>query len=146
MSPKLVKEKAQSKKHRAALAALMQSVRAGEKAAAAIGKYGKAAIAAGVTRDQFVAALQKLWGFKSLRIGSKNYNAVKARISYYALKAGYKSPRNYGAKAPAKQVTAPRGATAAVLEFLANQFGVESDEVNAVLRAIVSEASDYVVE
>jgi hypothetical protein len=135
----------QSKKHRAALAALLQSVRDGEKAATAIGKYGKAAIAAGVSRDEFVAGLQKMWGFKSLRVNSKAYNAIKSRISYYTLKAGYAKAKG-GATAPAKPVSVPRGAVEAVLEMLVNNFHVDEDAVAAVVRAIAVKANGFVVE
>jgi len=138
-------EKIQSKKHRAALAALLQSVRAGAKAAENVAKFGKAARAAGVTRDEFVAALQKMWGMSKHRVGSKNYRAIVSRVSYWTLQAGY-DKRRKDDKAPAKPVSVPRGAVEAVLEMLVNNFNVDEDAVAAVVRAIAAKANGFVVE
>jgi|LakMenE18May11ns_1017448.scaffolds.fasta_scaffold9627281_1 hypothetical protein len=138
-------DKNQSNKQRAALAALVQSVRAGHKAAENVAKFGKAAIAAGVTRDQFVAALQKMWGMSKHRVGSKNYRAIVSRVSYWTLQAGY-DKRRKDDKAPAKPVSVPRGAVEAVLEMLVNNFNVDEDAVAAVVRAIAAKANGFVVE
>lgn len=138
-------KEAQSKKHRAALAALLQSVRDGEKAAANVAKFGKAARDAGVTRDEFVAGLQKMWGMSKHRVGSKNYRAIVSRVSYWTLRAGY-DKRRKDDKAPAKPVSVPRGAIEAVLEMLVNNFKVDEDAVAAVVRAIAAKASAYSVE
>jgi hypothetical protein len=132
--------KAQSKRHRAALAALLQSVKAADKAGASVAKFGEAARKAGVTRDEFVAALQKMWGMSKLRVGSKNYRAIVARVSYWTLQAGYEK-RRADSKRDVVAVRVPNGAVVAVMELLANQFGVEN--IAAVLSKIAVEAKSY---
>jgi hypothetical protein len=117
--------KAQSKRHRAALAALLQSVRAGEKAAASVAKFGEAARKAGVTRDEFVAALQKMWGMKKLRVGSKSYRAVISRVSYWTLQAGYEKRR---AAFEAEEFVVRLRIKGAVLAALRDENIIDKDE------------------
>jgi len=132
--------KAQSKKHRAALAALLQSVKTADKAGASVAKFGEAARKAGVTRDEFVAALQKMWSMSKFRVDSKNYRAVVARVSYWTLQAGYEK-RRVDSTRDIVAVRVPSGAVVAVMELLANQFGVEN--IAAVLSKIAVEAKSY---